>query len=193
MQLPVDVKALFEEITDVKAVQDVPLAVSVYIGETAPADLAAHVRNVFASSNGHVRMTVTYIGDEFNAHPTDDFAVIVAGETGNAGEQAAKVRAVGVPVMVATLNAERTNRLSQDSANAVPHGDIVSPWGDEGREAGVFDESAATALDERMGKWIVSVCRDKKLAFAVAFPFMRRPLASDTVMVTALESAGIGI
>ena len=193
MQLPVDVKALFEEVTDAKAAAETPLAVSVYIDESAPVDLAAHVRNAFASTSGHVRMTVSYVGESFAAHPLDDFAVVVAGETGCAGIQAAAVRAVGVPVMVATLDPGRTERVSQGSGAAIPDGDLVTPWGEGTGEGCVFDEAAGAALDERMGRWIVSVCRSKRLAFAIAFPFMRRPLASDTVQVSALENAGIGL
>ena len=191
MQLPVDVNKLFEEIVSTKEARETPLSVSVYIDETAPSNLAAHVRNVFASSSGHVRMTVSYVGESFTAHPTDDFAVIVAGETGYAGKQAATVRAVGVPVMVATLSPGRVERISQGAGVAVPDGDIVSPWGEE--EGDVFDEAAAAALDDRMGRWIVAVCRSKRLAFAIAFPFMRRPLATDAVQMSSLENAGIGI
>ena len=79
MQLPVDVNALMNELADVQAAREMPLAVSVYIDETAPENLAAHVRNAFASSSSQVRMTVTYVGETFNPHPTDDIAIIVAG------------------------------------------------------------------------------------------------------------------
>ena len=196
MQLPIDVTAFIKEMADVKDERDEPIAVSVYIDETAPNDLAAHVRNAFASSSGHVRMTVSYVGKTLVANPTDDMAVLVAGETGLAGKQAEEIRAVGVPVMVATLTPERIGRVSQNADHPVPDGDIVSPWDDgetSGKEEGVLTEVGAAALDERMGRWIVAVCRSKKLSFAVAFPFMRRPLAKDSIQVTALENAGIGI
>jgi len=191
MQLPVDVNALMNEVADVQAAREMPLAVSVYIDETAPENLAAHVRNAFASSSSQVRMTVTYVGETFNPHPTDDIAIIVAGETGIAGQQAAVVRAVGVPTMVVTLQPGRIDRLSKGAGSPVPDGDIVSPWEED--VSGEFDEKAAEALNERMGRWIVAVCTAKRLAFAVAFPFMRRPLAKDAVQVSAIENAGIGL
>ena len=50
MQLPIDVKALIDEMTDIEAARNTPLSVSVFIDEAAPADLAAHVRNAFAST-----------------------------------------------------------------------------------------------------------------------------------------------
>ena len=199
MQLPVNVVSVMEEMTDVEAAIETPLSVSIYIDEEAPVELAAHVRNVFASSSEHVRMAVMYVGKTFNPHPTDDIAVLVAGEAGLAGEQAAAVRSVGVPVMVATLQPGRIGRVSQGAGCAIPDGDIVSPWGEDYEgptavdESGVFDEQAAVKLDERMGRWVVAVCRSKRLAFAIAFPFMRRPLAVDAVQLTSIENAGIGI
>ena len=86
MQLPIDVKALIDEMTDIEAARNTPLSVSVFIDEAAPADLAAHVRNAFASTMPSVRMTVSYLDDTFMPHPTDDVAVIAAGEIGENGE-----------------------------------------------------------------------------------------------------------
>ena len=37
------------------------------------------------------------------------------------------------------------------------------------------------------------MCREKRLAFAVSFPFMRRSLARDAVQATSLQNAGIGL
>ncbi len=51
----------------------------------------------------------------------------------------------------------------------------------------------AQALDTRMGEWIISACADKKLAFALAFRFVRRPLSIDAINATSLQNAGIGL
>ena len=48
MQLPVDIGALLEEAVNVEAARATPLSVSVYVDETAPGDVAAHVRQAFA-------------------------------------------------------------------------------------------------------------------------------------------------
>lgn len=40
-----------------------------------------------------------------------------------------------------------------------------------------------------MGEWIIDACRDKRLAFALAFPFVRRPLSVDAVNATAVQNA----
>ena len=192
MQLPVDVVALIDEMTNVQAAHEVPLSVSVYVDDEAPAELVAHVRNAFASTSSHVRMTVSYLDGSFAPHPTDDVAIIAAGESATAAAAAVQVRAVGVPVMVATLAPLKLAAAAARAGVAVPEGDIVSPRADEDM-TGTWNDEVAADLDERIGRWIVSACREKRLAFAIAFPFMRRPLAKDAVQLTALENAGVGL
>lgn len=202
MQLPVDIKALLGEMTDVKEARETPVSVSVYVDESAPAELVAHVRNVFASSSPHVRMTVSYLSNSFAPHPLDDVAIVVSDQGAVAGKSAAAIRSVGVPVMVVTLVPGKVAREAEASGEPIPEGDLVSPASSTPsdaeaaviqKNAGLLDEHVAEALDERMGRWIVSVCRAKRLAFAIAFPFMRRPLAKDSVQLTALENAGVGL
>ena len=193
MQLPVDANALLDEITDVEVARETPLSVSVYVDEKAPTELVAHIRNAFASSSKHVRMTVSYLDSSFVPHPIDDVAVIAAGSSGLAGASAAAIRAVGVPVMVATLTPVKTSAAAVKAGSPIPDGDVVSPFENDEELSVDWDDSVAAALDDRMGRWIVSTCRAKRLAFAVAFPFMRRPLAKDSVQLTAIENAGIGL
>ena len=193
MQLPVDVKALLDEMTDINAARETPVSVSVYVDEAAPSELVAHVRNAFASSSPHVRMTVTYLDDAFVPHPTDDVAVIVAGAGEIAGKSAEALRNVGVPAMVVTLNPGEVAAAAAEAGVEIPEGDIVSPIDEPVEVEIAFDAETAAALDERMGRWIVSVCRAKRLAFAIAFPFMRRPLAKDIIQITSLENAGVGL
>ncbi len=189
MQLPVDLKALLDEMTNVKEARETPVSLSVYLDDEAPAALVAHVRNAFASSSSHVRMTVSYLDDTIAPHPIDDVAVIVAGRGDVAGKSAAAIRSVGVPVMVVALDPDRVAGEAAAAGEAIPEGDVVSA----STAVDVLDDAAAQALDERMGAWIVSVCRSKRLAFAIAFPFMRRPLAKDAVQLTAIENAGVGL
>ena len=192
MQLPIDVKALLDEATNTEEARQTAISVGVCIDDSASEVLVAHVRNAFASSLPSVRMTVSYIDDSFAPHPTDDIAVLVAGPMSSAGMVAESIRAVGVPVMVVTDDPVRVNELALSDGHAIPDGDIVSPWSDS-EAYGPLDEAAFDALDERMGRWIVSVCHDKRLTLAMAFPFMRRAIAKDSVQTTALQNAGIGL
>lgn len=43
-----------------------------------------------------------------------------------------------------------------------------------------------------LGEWIVRVFVDKRIAFAAAYTFVRRPLALECVHTTSLQNAGIG-
>ncbi len=53
-------------------------------------------------------------------------------------------------------------------------------------------DDIAAAMRHRMGEWVVEACSAKRLAFALAFSFVRRPLAEDAVRATAAQNAGIG-
>ena len=198
MQLPVDVKALIDEATNIDEALKTPLSVSVYLDDDAPADVASHVRAAFSSTLPTVRLTVTYLDITFAPNPANDMAVVVAGPTDNIGAAVAALREVGVPTMVVTTLPAIVAGLAQEAGYPIPDGDLVSPVeGDVAariaEEPYALDESAAAALDMRMGRWIVSACHEKRLAFSVAFPFVRRPLATDAVMTTAIQNAGIGL
>lgn len=195
MQLPVDVKALIDEATDINAARETELSVSVYIDDTAPAELVAHVRGSFASTSPSVRMQLSYLDRSFMPRADDDIAVVVAGSSAKVGPAAKALRALGVPAMVVTLAPEEVAERAASGGSEIPEGDVVSPCA-EGvtmLDAASFGEEEADALDDRMGRWIVAVCREKRLAFAISFPFMRRPLARDAVQATSLQNAGIGL
>lgn len=193
MQLPLDLKALVDEVTNIKEAYNTEISVSVYVDDLAPADLVAHVRNAFASSLSTVRFTLTYLDNNFMPQPNDDIAIIVAGVSKKVGPCAAALRAVGVPTMVV---ATAPNALSEliGSSSAIPDGDLIAPpAAEDAVEPIALDDAARESLNERMGSWIVSICRDKRVAYAVAFPFVRKPLATDSVQLTALQNAGIGL
>ncbi len=240
MNLPLDIPALIRAATDIDSARNTPLAVSVYLDETAPGDVVGHVRSAFASAGARTRVTLGYLEEGVAPEPygADDMAVIVAGTSPFIGEAAAAVRAAGIPVMVATTSPHAVAAAAEAAGFPIPEGDLVAPsmteptpWGDaaatvarrvtagrtgeaaaeapealEALEHAVpveeepaaaeplpLDAEAAATLDRRMGEWIIAACRDKKLAFALAFPFVRRPLSLDAVRATAIQNAGVGV
>ncbi|MEY8461024.1 hypothetical protein AALA69_07860 [Eggerthellaceae bacterium 24-137] len=240
MNLPLDIPALIRAATDIDSARNTPLAVSVYLDETAPGDVVGHVRSAFASAGARTRVTLGYLEEGVLPEPygADDMAVIVAGASSTIGEAAAHVRNAGVPVMVATTSPRAVRETAEAAGFPIPEGDIVAPdmtrptpWsdaaatvarritaghsGDEAAEtpealetlerAVPVEEAPASAepialgseeaadLDRRMGEWIIAACRDKKLAFALAFPFVRRPLSLDAVRATSIQNAGVGV
>lgn len=198
MQLPIDVKAVLDEALDIDEARNTPVSVGVYLDGSAPADLTAHVRSSFASAAAHARITISYL-DSGRVTPGegDDMAVVVAGLSEHAGPVATQLRAAGSPVMVVTTLPQLACALAQEAGSPFPEGDVVFPDGADGvgpeAEPVALDEQAAQKLDTRMGEWIIEACRAKRLALALAFPFVRRPLSLEAVNVTAVQNAGVGL
>ena len=55
-----------------------------------------------------------------------------------------------------------------------------------------LDDDNMKVLSSRMGNWIVSAIEGKDLAFAMAFAFVRRPLADDSIRATSIQNAAVG-
>ena len=228
MQLPIDIRAVLAAATDIEAAAKTPISVSVLIDDAAPGDCVGHVRAAFASAGAHTRVTMTYLDEELaSAAPGDDFAVIVAGASPFVGASAERIRAAGVPVMVATTLPSLVHDVAVEAGHPIPEGDICSPEGgaapsalvqaiearldpasaagdgldmgaDVAEAVGTVDgtvamtEEQAEALDLRMGRWICAACDEKRLACALAFPFVRRPLALDAIRATSIQNAAVG-
>lgn len=215
MRMPVDFAAVMKAAADIDAAAAMELSLAVYVDETAQDDLAAHVRAAFAGAGSgagavggavrpgdgeeprmpaRVRVTMGYFGEELvQPRSEDDMAVVVAGFSERAGEQAELIRRAGVPAMVVTVMPNLVSEMAEAFGCAVPEGDLVFPEREaEGEEPIALDAAARAALDVRMGEWVVAACHEKRLAFALAFPCVRRPLSLDSVNATSLQNAGIG-
>lgn len=315
MNLPVDFKEVIDEAVNIDAARHTALSVSVLIDGTAPADVVAHVRALFASAALHARVTVGYLDGAQLASDADDIAVLVAGLDMRIGAKAAEIRVMGVPVMVVTTLPDQVARLADESGYPIPQGDLISPelsddeksqaqeafeaffgkisapdaidlvveerkpaharrsifLGDPEGKAGeiageafavdadnhmvdasaalngahdavvgglqkldalrgrtasarialaaraktidvarflkrsgaqekqppempnLLNEDAKRAFNNRMGEWIIATCHEKRLSFALAFPFVARPLSLEAVNATAVQNAGIGV
>ena len=217
MQMPVDIKAVMNEALDIDEARKAPLSVSLYFDDTAPGDLQAHLRQAFASPSPSVRVAISYLdGRPFVPYEGDDLAVVVAGLGERVGWYAEQLRGAGVPTMVVTTLPSIAEELAEAGGSPIPDGDLVAPKKprpapaapEEGvdapdapatveepaepEEPWALDEEAADSLDERMGGWVVDACPEKRLAFALAFPFARRPLALEAVNSTSLQNAAVG-
>ena len=216
MQLPVDIKAVIDEATNIDEARRTTLSVSVYLDDSAPGDVQAHVRQAFASASPHARVSLMYLdGRPFAPFSGDDMAVIVAG----LNEQVGEVRAAGVPVMVVTTLPALVADIAKAQGAPIPQGDLVFPKPPKAESAVLpapdaaaggaeavqalgagspnepyaLDGAAVGSLSERMGGWVIAACNDKRLAFALAFPFVRKPLSLEAVNSTALQNAGVGL
>lgn len=226
MKLPIDVKAVLDEALSIDEARSTPVSVAVFIDESAPGDIQAHVRQAFASASPIARVSMVYFPTFPPTVPAGvDMAVVVAGLDEGVGALAANIRAAGVPVMVVTSLPSLVAQIAEAAGTPLLEGDLVTfaPGGARAamraarasaeaeadaalaaadREAAedpaesepyALDDQAARALDVRMGEWVVEACRPKRLAFALAFCFVRKPLALEAVRATAVQNAGVGL
>lgn len=336
MKLPANFKDVIDEAVNIEDARQTPVSVSVIIDSTAPSDVVAHVRSIFASAAPHARITVGYLdGTEAAYTANNDMVVLVAGVDARIGAKASEIRGKGVPVMVVTTLYEQVSHLADQSGFPIPAGDLISPdlseedkskaqeafeavfgkiitndvidlsveepvtavgAGVTGAGAGaagaagagaerkrgahavgaaaeaagagaaaaaggavagavgahavnantatetaagtpqsiellreravsarmslrqkaknidlakflkrgnteaqqrhlpnLLTEDMMRAFDNRMGEWIIATCRNKRLSFALAFPFVARPLSLEAVNATAVQNAGIGV
>ena len=226
MNIPIDLKAVFQEAMDVDAARSVPLVVSVLLDETAPADLVAFVRSSFASASPQARISISYFTDGGAAFdPQSDMAVIAAGLTEDVGLIARRVREASIPALVVTTLPEIVSKRAIASGHPIPEGDLVAPVVQDGDilsfpesvvisseatyeepsmyrdqlddpitlEPYALNEHFAHQLSCRMGEWVVACFRTKRLAFAQAFDFVRRPLSMESIRSTAAQNAGVGL
>lgn len=186
MAMPVKISDVLNIATDMQEVRDTPLSVSLVIDPTADSELSAHVRAAFASEAANTRVRIGYVDDAGvleSERSGDDMAVLVAGTCPDVGRFAESCRFNGTPTMVVTSDREGVLRIADEVGSAIPDGDVVV-LGD--------GDDAIEALDARMGKWMIEVCRKKDLALAYSFPFVRRPLAKEAIFMTSLQNAAVG-
>ena len=204
MQIPVDVKAVIDEATNIDEARATPISVSIYMDETAPGDVQAHVRQAFASASVHAKVSTVYFPSfPVVAAPESDMAVIVAGLDEHIGRYASDMRASGVPVMIVTTLPKLVKEIAEESGFPVLADDLVAPATDDvlalpAEATGAVEPypltvDGAASLNVRMGEWVIEACREKRLAFALAFRFVRKPLSLEAVNATAAQNAGIGL
>lgn len=206
MQLPIDIKKIFDAATDIDEASRTPLSITIFMDEDAPADIQALVRQAFATASLHARVSSVYFPSFPVASPQgDDIAILVAGVNPEIGLHVANLRNAGIPTMVVTTLPELVCHLSEDAGHPLLKDDIIGPVEVPKKkkalteQAGihcepyVLDEQNSEVVLRKMGEWVIEACRDKRLAFALAFPFVRRPLSLEAVNATAAQNAGVGL
>lgn len=128
MNIPIDIKTLLAEVTDVEAARTVPLSVSVLIDDSAPADLAAFVRSSFASASPQARVSLNYFHDgRALFDPESDMVVIAAGTTPEVGQVAEDIRRARIPVMVVTASPAAVRSAAEAAGVPIAPADLIAP------------------------------------------------------------------
>ena len=213
MQVPIDIKDVMSAATDIDTARLMPVSVIVCEDATSPEDVRAFARSLFATEADNALVNFVSFG-QGGSVPTVpagiDLAVIVAGFSENTGAISKQARRAGVPVMVVTTMPEITIDLAKAARTPLLSADVLSPVGgsldiddasdsqealalvETGEEPYELDDVRSRVLADRMGSWIVDTFKEKRLAFALCFSFVRKPLALECVNATSVQNAGIG-
>lgn len=202
--LPIDVKEVLDAFGDIDAARKQPVSVSVLLDPSAPEDLLDFGRDCFATLEANARVAISYYeGASAQLFHGCDLAVLFAGFSEYTGTLSASLRRNGTPVLVVTTMPDIVNKLADASGSPLLAADLVSPTvlidatalpedTDFYQEPYPIDDARAASMRQSMGAWVVDVFSEKKLAFALCFPFVRKPLALDSVKATSAQNAAIG-
>lgn len=189
MKLPIDIPALLTAAIDIDKACSVSVSANILIDESATPEFQVFVRSGFNSESANSRVMVSYFPtQEPDVHVASDIAVIAAGSNPAVGKIAAGFREQGTPVLVVAENAEAVRGAAIEAGYVIPDEDLISL----GEGEALNDELRGTLADE-IGTWIVRADAEKRLAFSIAYPFVRRPLAYESIRTTSLQNAGVGV
>lgn len=187
-KIPLDIRALLSAAFDIEKAKATPVSVNVLIDETVSPDFQAFIRAGFNSQAAHSRVMMSYFPTQTpDTSLKTDITVIAAGSSDEITVLAQTFRHVGSAVLVVAESAEQIRFCAQASGVALPEKDLVVPQGS------INDEEVQARLADHIGMWIVETDREKSLAFSLAYPFVRRPLAQHIIVRTAIQNAGVGV
>ena len=202
--LPIDVKEVMDTFGDIDAARQMPVCVALLLDPSAPEDVLDFAKSSFSSTEANARVYSSYYdGAQVQLPHACDMALIVAGFSEYTGALASSVRASGIPVLVLTTMPSIVTSMAQTTGFPLIEQDLIAPLietnaeglptdDDYFKEPYPLDSAREVHLRESMGAWIVDVFKDKRLAFALCFPFVRKPLALDAVQATSVQNAAIG-
>lgn len=190
MKLPIDIPSLISAALDINKASQMPVSVNILIDESASPEFQVFVRSGFNSESPNSRVMVSYFPTQNpDVNVACDIAVIAAGSNPQVGAIASGFREAGTPVVVVAEQADAVASAAEASGHAIPEADFISLGSHQS-----FDEGSKASLADKIGTWIASEAdTEKKLAFSVAYPFVRRPLAYEAIRNTSLQNAGVGV
>lgn len=190
MKLPVDIPTLLSAAVDIDRARTIPVSVNILIDETASPEFQAFVRSGFNSLSPNSRIMVSYYPTQMpDSFLACDLTVIVAGANEVTGAIASVFRESDSLVLVVAEDGNEVCERARQAGDPIPEEEIIAL-----DDQSVLDDETRQELADRVGYRIVKeIDPEKKLAFSIAFPFVRRPLAYDAINATAIQNAGVGV
>lgn len=190
MNVPVsNIKDVLTAAIDIDKARKTPVSVLVMIDESASPDFQVFVRSGFSSESVNSRLMVGYFPTMMVDPDVEvDLVVVAAGEGAKVGEVSSSFREKGTLVLVVAESGPRVLQIAKDQGHSLDSADVIAPANNE-----ALDEDIKGDLADRIGSWMAErLPKEKHLAFSIAYPFMRRPLAYAAINATAVQNAGIG-
>ena len=194
-----DVKALLSEAMDLKKAQQTVVTVHLVIDESATPQFQAFMRSGFMSDALNARLVISYIPTQMPDLLPADIVVIAAGASDVIPDLKALFSEAGLPVLVVqdpqldTSSNQPEEGAEKDSHLAKQQASSAQPNQPDEQGLPELDASTQEALADDIGRWIVQAVPEKRLAFSIAYPFVRRPLAHEAISATAIQNAGVGL
>ena len=189
MKVPSNIGELFRAALDIEAAKKTVVAVNVFIDESAPLDFQVFVRSGFNSESPNSRVMISYFPTQTpDVEAPCDIAVIAAGNSVESVALAAGLSSIEVPTLVVTEQREGLMRRAEEMDYPLEPENVVSPGPNQ-----EFSDENKGDLADAIGTWIVKASPEKRLAFSIAYPFVRRPLSKEAVFATAAQNAGVGL
>lgn len=204
MQMPIDIKEIMSAAADIDAARLVPVRILILVDPTAPEDVKTCVTDAFTTTEENATVEVMAYPESQVSIPIGcDLVVLIAGFSEETGALSTYVRKAKCPVLTITTMPEIVIELAQSKRAPLLVEDVLSPTidvdasalppeSDFNLEPYPLSEDRAESLRAKMGDWMVDIFKEKRLAMALCFPFMRRPLALESVGATAMQNAGVG-
>lgn len=166
-----------------------------YVGEAASALRHAGVPTMVVTSDPASVADAAHAAG--HAIPAADIVAPVKLQSVLESKVFAKIPFVGGKAADAGKDAGAADVTAAAAADDGAADGAASPAVAVGDDAGVgaipLDDETLKVLDARMGKWIIAAVSDKDLAFALSFPFVRRPLAMEAITATSLQNGAVGL
>jgi uncharacterized protein (DUF697 family) len=209
-KMPIDLKKLIDSVANVGQQRDMPVHVELVFDPTASSSLVDIVLTAFASTGSNVKI-VTFILEKTVPvlSRRADLCVIIGGDSLLLGDVVESADAMNTPAVVVIARGKTFFANDRNAAQAyadmtlaanaapTPAGNAQAP--SVGKPLALDDiidvdvDCSDSRPLEELGTWIVQNAPGKRIPLAVAFPFLRHPLAVELAKQNTIQNGAIGI
>lgn len=180
MNLPVDVRGLYDAGKRLKEDRERPVRIAVLVEIDAPEPLveAARLSLHPKSASGIVDVSVVEPGDMLRVKSQTDAVVVLVGSGANVGPTLVELRERAIPTAVVAI---REDRAAFARLLGHPENDVL------------VGLDAEELIHGALAEWTMSRLEKLRTALGHNFEFVRRAVARETVRRCAWQNAAIGV